>query len=85
MIRVFHHFFKHFLAEPNRANNFIAISAPQIQNFRKFGPKLGLLQAKNKLKQPKTADRPISVATQPSRAELAQPQFCTVLRLSRFE
>ena len=35
-IRVFHHFFKHFLAEPNRAYNFIAISVPQIQNFRKF-------------------------------------------------
>ena len=41
---MFHHFFKHFLAEPNRAYNFIAISVPQIQNFRKFGPKLRLLQ-----------------------------------------
>ena len=74
-IRVFHHFFKHFLAEPNRAYNFIAISVPQIQNFRKFGPKLRLLQAKNKLKQPNTANRPILAAPQPSRAELEQPQF----------
>ena len=73
--RVFHHFFKHFLAEPNRAYNFIAISVPQIQNFRKFGPKLRLLQAKNKLKQPNTADRPILAAPQPSRAELEHPQF----------
>ena len=74
-IRVFHHFFKHFLAEPNRAYNFIAISVPQIQNFRKFGPKLKLLRAKNKLKQPNTADQPILVTPQPSRAELEQPQF----------
>ena len=73
--RVFHHFFKHFLAEPNRAYNFIAISVPQIQNFRKFGPKLRLLQAKNKLKQPNTANRPILAAPQPSRAELEHPQF----------
>ena len=75
IIRVFHHFFKHFLAEPNRAYNFIAISVPQIQNFRKFGPKLRLLQAKNKLKQPNTANRPILAAPQPSRAELEHPQF----------
>ena len=74
-LRVFHHFFKHFLAEPNRAYNFIAISVPQIQNFRKFGPKLRLLQAKNKLKQPNTANRPILAAPQPSRAELEHPQF----------
>ena len=72
---VFHHFFKHFLAEPNRAYNFIAISVPQIQNFRKFGTKLRLLQAKNKLKQPNTANRPILEAPQPSRAELEHPQF----------
>ena len=74
-IRVFHHFFKHILAEPNRAYNFIAVSVPQIQNFRKFGPKLKLLRAKNKLKQPNTADQPILVTPQPSRAELEQPQF----------
>ena len=55
-VKVFHHFFKQFLAKPNRAYSFIAISVPQIQNFRKFGPKLKLLQAKNKLKQPSTAD-----------------------------
>ena len=72
---MFHHFFKHFLAEPNRAYNFIAISVPQIQNFRKFGPKLRLLQAKNKLKQPNTANQPILAAPQPSRAELEHPQF----------
>ena len=72
---MFHHFFKHFLAEPNRAYNFIAISVPQIQNFRKFGPKLRLFQAKNKLKQPNTANRPILAAPQPSRAELEHPQF----------
>ena len=75
LVRVFHHFFKHFLAEPNRAYNFIAISVPQIQNFRKFGQNLRLLQAKNKLKQPNTADRPILAAPQPSRAELEHPQF----------
>ena len=74
-IRVFHHFFKYFLAQPNRVYNFIAISVPQIQNFRKFGPKLKLLLAKNKLKQPNTADQPILVTPQPSRAELEQPQF----------
>ena len=74
-VRVFHHFFKHFFAEPNRAYNFIAISVPQIQNFRKFGPKLRLLQAKNKLKQPSTANWPILVAPKPSRAELEHPQF----------
>ena len=32
-------------------------------------------QAKNKLKQPNTADRPILAAPQPSRAGLEQPQF----------
>ena len=44
-------------------------------HFRKIGPKLRLLQAKNKLKQPKKADLPILAAFQPSRAELEQPQF----------
>ena len=74
-IRVSHHFFKQILAEPNTAYNFIAILVPQIQNFRKFEPKLRLLQAKNKLKQPNTANWPILAAPQPSRAELEQPQF----------
>ena len=74
-IRVIHHFFRQFLAEPNRAYSFIAISVPQIQSFRKFIPKLMFLQAKNKLKQPNTADQPILAAPQPSRAELEHPQF----------
>ena len=74
-IRVIHHFFKQFLAESKWDYSFIAISVPQIQNFRKFGPKLKLLQAKNKLKQPNTADRPILAAPQPNRAQLEQPQF----------
>ena len=44
-------------------------------NSEKIRPKLRLLKAKNKLKQPNTADRPILAAPQPSRAELEQPQF----------
>ena len=75
IIRVFLHFFKQFLAEPKRAYSFIAISLPPIQNFWKFGPKLKLLQAKKKFKQPNPADRPILAAPKPSRAELKQPQF----------
>ena len=72
---MFEHFFKKNLAESKWDCSFIAISVPHIQNFRKFGPKLKLLQAKNKLKQLSTADWPILAAPQPSRAELEQPQF----------
>ena len=58
--RVIHHFFKQAQNETAVLNVF--------QDLRLF-------QAKNKLKQPSTADWPILVASQPSRAELEQPQF----------
>jgi len=51
---VFHHFSKTFFS--NKACSFIAISVPQIQNLRKCESKLKLLQAKDKLKQPNTAN-----------------------------
>ena len=72
---MFHHFFNHSLAKPNRAYRFIGILVPKIQTFRKFGPKMKLLQAKNKFKEPNTANWPILEAPHPSRAELEQPQF----------
>ena len=42
--RVIRHFFKQFLASSKWYSRFECVSGPYIQNFRKIGPKLRLLQ-----------------------------------------